>query len=125
MEFGESCEPDYIQDVLQQQVEEQSVVCDIKVIAKTWEKRYHLHVLIASPFFQHVFDHNFQEQSEGAVQMHIGTPATIDMALMFLYGKEPQLNIDNIGEVLGIAEFLLLPTLKTFCVLWLKKNKKI
>ncbi|KAH3831991.1 hypothetical protein DPMN_105265 [Dreissena polymorpha] len=109
MEFGESCEPDYIQDVLQQQVEEQSVVCDIKVIAKTW----------------HVFDHNFQEQSEGAVQMHIGTPATIDMALMFLYGKEPQLNIDNIGEVLGIAEFLLLPTLKTFCVLWLKKNKKI
>ncbi|XP_053402282.1 uncharacterized protein LOC123548629 [Mercenaria mercenaria] len=42
------------------------------------------------------------------------------MAIMFLYGKRPKLTHDNIEHVLHLAEFLLIPNLKSACISWLK-----
>ncbi|XP_060584498.1 kelch-like protein 41 [Ruditapes philippinarum] len=39
---------------------------------------------------------------------------------MFLYGKKPKLNDENIENILHMAEFLLIPNLKSACISWLK-----
>ncbi|XP_052239778.1 uncharacterized protein LOC127850630 isoform X2 [Dreissena polymorpha] len=57
----------------------------------------------------------------GAVQLHIGSPRTIDMAIMYLYGICPELNMKNIAILLDLAEFFLLPNLKMLCFTWLEK----
>ncbi|KAL4235026.1 hypothetical protein ACF0H5_006664 [Mactra antiquata] len=40
------------------------------------------------------------------------------MALMFIYGKKPKLNDDNIDAIIELAEFFMIPNLKSFCVRW-------
>ncbi|XP_052815796.1 uncharacterized protein LOC128242616 [Mya arenaria] len=47
----------------------------------------------------------------------------VDEAIMFLYNVEPDLDEGNI-EFLDIAEFLMIPRLKAFCVKWLEQTKK-
>lgn len=39
---------------------------------------------------------------------------------MFLYGKCPSIDINNIEHLLDLADFLLIPNLKALCVQWFK-----
>ncbi|KAH3775193.1 uncharacterized protein LOC127845339 [Dreissena polymorpha] len=121
MDYGTNVKPDSIRKLLQHQVAEQSKVCDVTLKSGRWTKRYHLHVLMESPFFQQAFRNNFQERHCGAVELHIGSPRTIDMAIMYLYGICPELNMNNIAQLLDLAEFFLLPNLKMLCFTWLQK----
>jgi len=42
------------------------------------------------------------------------------MALLFLYGKCPKLTNENIFNMFDLAEFLMIPNLKSFCCKWIK-----
>lgn len=57
----------------------------------------------------------------GELVMSLGTPETIDMTLMFLYGEKPQFTTDNYCSILELAEFFLIPNLKAAVVSWLKR----
>ncbi|MES9879759.1 MAG: BTB/POZ domain-containing protein [Sedimenticola sp.] len=54
--------------------------------------------------------------------MQIGTPSTVEAALLFLYGKRPKVTDDNVGQLLQLAEFLLISNLKRHCFQWLKSR---
>ena len=52
--------------------------------------------------------------------LHIGSPLTVEAAVMFLYGKCPDITMDNIAYLLYLAQFLLISNLKALCVKWLQ-----
>jgi hypothetical protein len=56
----------------------------------------------------------------GIIEIAMGTPATLETAIMFLYGNKPKINDENIENILHMAEFLLIPNLKSACIAWLK-----
>ncbi|XP_053404281.1 uncharacterized protein LOC123554221 isoform X1 [Mercenaria mercenaria] len=106
--------------LLVQQVEQQSVLCDIKVKMGQWERRFHRCVLAASPFFEHAMKSNFRERVTGVIQISVGTPETVEQALMFLYGKKPEITEENVESLLTLAEFLMIENLKSLCINWLR-----
>ena len=56
------------------------------------------------------------------LNLTIGTRETIDMALLFLYGKKcPKLTSENIYHMFDLAEFLMIPNLKSFCCKWIHR----
>ncbi|XP_052817867.1 uncharacterized protein LOC128243902 isoform X2 [Mya arenaria] len=83
--------------------------------------RYHACVLCASPFVQAMIRNNFDEKTNGFLELNLGSPESIDMAIMFLYGKSPKLTMDNVSALINLAEFLLVPNLKAFCIEWIKE----
>ncbi|XP_060584492.1 ring canal kelch homolog isoform X1 [Ruditapes philippinarum] len=105
---------------LVQQVNNQSNLCDVTVKMGLWEKKFHRCILVISPFFDHVLNDNFLERQTGIIEIAMGTPATLETTIMFLYGKKPKLNDENIENILHMAEFLLIPNLKSACIAWLK-----
>ncbi|XP_060555556.1 uncharacterized protein LOC132716322 isoform X2 [Ruditapes philippinarum] len=104
---------------LVQQVNEQSNVCDVTVKMGVWEKKFHRCVLAISPFFGHVLNDNFLEGQTGIIEIKIGTPVTLETTIMYLYGKKPKFNDENIENIVQMAEFLLIPNLKSACIAWL------
>jgi len=50
----------------------------------------------------------------------IGTRETIDMALLFLYGKWPKLTNENIYHMFDLAEFLMILELKSLSCKWIQ-----
>jgi hypothetical protein len=55
----------------------------------------------------------------GIIEIAMGRTATLEPT-MFLYGTKPKFNADNIENILHMAEFLLIPNLKSVCIAWLK-----
>ncbi|XP_052815801.1 uncharacterized protein LOC128242622 [Mya arenaria] len=123
MEYDEKkVKPASTRALLRQHVEEQSDLCDLVVKHGLWYKRYHACVLCASPFVQAMIRHNFNEKTNGVLELNLGSPESIDMAIMFLYGKSPKLTMENVSGVIHLAEFLLIPNLKALCVKWIKET---
>lgn len=54
------------------------------------------------------------------IVINIGTPATVETTLLFLYGKKPKITSDNAETLMRLAEFFLIPNLKAACVAWFK-----
>ncbi|XP_045179102.2 uncharacterized protein LOC123538789 [Mercenaria mercenaria] len=109
---------------LVQQVEEQSDLCDMTVKRGLWEKKFHRCVLAACPFFENIIRGNFLEKQTGLVEVKVDTtPNAVEMALMFLYGRKPAFTIENVGELLELAEFFMLVGLKSACIEWLRSEE--
>ncbi|XP_052784577.1 kelch-like protein 30 [Mya arenaria] len=126
MDFNEMIyRPVAIGELLRQQVKEQSNYCNFTVKQGLWTKRYHDCVLCVSPFIQAMMRNNFNEKAKGFVELKLGSPESIDMVMMFFYGQFPMLTIDNVSAVMHLAEFLLIPNLKAFCVNWIRKDTKM
>ncbi|WAR13487.1 KLHL7-like protein [Mya arenaria] len=122
MEYDEKkVRPASTRALLRQHVEEQSDLCDLVVKHGLWYKRYHACVLCASPFVQAMIRNNFDEKTNGFLELNLGSPESIDMAIMFLYGKCPEFTMENVSAVINLAEFLLIPNLKALCIKWIKE----
>ncbi|XP_052784728.1 uncharacterized protein LOC128220395 [Mya arenaria] len=61
----------------------------------------------------------------GFLELKLGSPELIDMAIMSLYGKYPNLTMDTVPDLINIAEFLLQPELKAFCVNWINYDFEV
>lgn len=105
---------------LVQQVQEQSEVCDVTIRVGTWVKRFHQCVLESSPFFAKTFQPGWIERTNRSVDISVGTPEAVETAVMFLYGQEPRITIQNVIHLLDLAEFFVIPNLKAAVVSWLK-----
>ncbi|XP_045191998.2 calicin-like isoform X2 [Mercenaria mercenaria] len=119
--YEENRRPESNRKFLIKQVEEQSDWCDVTLRIGPWEKKFHGCVLVASPFFDQILKSNFLEKQTGKIEMAIGTPVTLEMAVMFLYGRKPLFTEENIEQMMDLAEFLLIPNLKAACVHWITR----
>ncbi|XP_060565736.1 kelch-like protein 12 [Ruditapes philippinarum] len=104
---------------LVEQVDDQSPLCDFTVKVGLWTKRFHRCVLASSRFFQRAMSANFTEKQRGLVDVSVGTPNSVEMAIMYLYGVVPDINIDNIELLLEQAEYFMIEGLKITCINWL------
>ncbi|XP_060599281.1 uncharacterized protein LOC132752895 [Ruditapes philippinarum] len=104
---------------LVQQVEEQSMLCDFTVNVGLWTKRFHRCVLVTSPYFDRAIRANFMEKQNGVVEVSVGTSNSVEMAIMYLYGVVPDINVDNVELLLQQAEYFMIAGLKTYCINWL------
>ncbi|XP_052784687.1 kelch-like protein 12 isoform X2 [Mya arenaria] len=111
--------------LLWQQVKEQSDYCDFTVKQGLWSKRYHECVVCVSPFVQAMIRNTFNENTKGFLELKLGSPESIDMVMMFLYGKSPKLTIENVSVMMHLAEFLLIPKLKAFCADFINNETKV
>ncbi|XP_060555793.1 uncharacterized protein LOC132716516 [Ruditapes philippinarum] len=105
---------------LVEQVHEQSPLCDFTVKVKSWTKRFHRCVLVSCPFFDRAMRGNFTEKRTGLVDVSVGTPDSVEMAIMYLYGVVPDISIDNVKLLLQQAEYFMIEGLKTTCINWLR-----
>jgi len=67
------------------------------------------------------FSFSFSSFYLGELNLTLGTRETINMALLFLYGKCPKLTNENIFDMFDLAEFLMIPNLKSFCCKWIHR----
>ncbi|XP_052239718.1 uncharacterized protein LOC127850608 isoform X4 [Dreissena polymorpha] len=116
MEIADTFRPYSTKASLWKQVDEQSDVCDFTIKVGNWEKRFHSSIMMASPFFQCVIESKFMLCTPACIELTDTGASSAEMALMFLYGKCPKLNEENIGELFNLAEFMLIPNLKALCV---------
>ncbi|WAR28035.1 hypothetical protein MAR_013739 [Mya arenaria] len=108
--------------LLRKQVEEQRDFCDFTVRHGLWSKRYHACVVYSSSaFIQAMMRNNFNEKAKGFLELKVGCVESIDMAMMFLYGEAPKLSMENVSAVIHMAQFLLIPNLKAFCMSWINR----
>ncbi|WAR12602.1 KLHL7-like protein [Mya arenaria] len=126
MEYEQEYERKYASSTLLRQVKEQNKdFCDVPVHVGTWVKRFHSCILVESGFFDTLFHTSeFREHVTGVIEIRERSSNIVDEAIQFLYNVEPNLNKDNIGEFVDIAEFLMIPRLKAFCVKWLEQTEK-
>lgn len=108
--------------VLLQQVEEQSSVCDVTIKVRDWEKKFHWCVLLGCPFFACIYRNNYIEKITGTISLESEYPSAVEEAILFVYGKELVLTIDTISDVIHMAEFLQIPNLKSACIRWMEKE---
>ncbi|WAR03271.1 hypothetical protein MAR_009829 [Mya arenaria] len=95
--------------LLRKQVEEQSDFCDFTVRHGLWSKRYHACVVCSSSaFIQAMMRNNFNEKAKGFLELKLGCA--------------PKLSMENVSAVIHMAEFLLIPNLKAFCMSWINKE---
>ncbi|XP_045178896.2 uncharacterized protein LOC123538675 [Mercenaria mercenaria] len=123
---AEACtnQPKAILQFLAQQVQEQSELCAITVKKGHWEKKFHRCILAASPFFKRAIMGIFLEKKTGVVEIRIDVTAKeIETALLFLYGRTPTINVDNVGGLLELAEFFMIKGLKYECIVWFRAMK--
>ncbi|XP_060586155.1 uncharacterized protein LOC132741904 [Ruditapes philippinarum] len=114
-----------VSENLIRQVEKYSDLCDMTVRHGQWEKKFHRCVLSASPFFKSIIRAklNFIEGATGVVDLKMETtPEDVEMALLFLYGRNPDLTFDNIEGMLELAEFFMIKNLKSYCIFWLQNQ---
>ncbi|XP_060599284.1 uncharacterized protein LOC132752896 [Ruditapes philippinarum] len=134
MEVEKTHDPESNFEFLVLQVDEQSEFCDVTVISGDWKKRFHRCVLTASLLFQTIVDIQIGNAKTGNVLEKHGriqdtkleimidtSPDVVEMAIMFLYGKVPAFTISNIGDLLELAEYLIIPSLKHACIDWLEQ----
>jgi hypothetical protein len=55
----------------------------------------------------------------GVVEVSVGTSNSVEMAIMYLYGVVPDINIDNVELLFQQAEYFMIAGLKTYCINWL------
>ncbi|XP_052815614.1 kelch-like protein 11 [Mya arenaria] len=126
MEFEQGYEHTYVDRKLLKEVNEQNAhLCDVPVQVGGRVRRFHSCILKESGFFNTLFNTGkFREHFHGVVEIRERRSHIFEGAILFLYNMEPTLDIYNIWEFFDIAEFLMIPRLKAFCVKWLEQTKK-
>ncbi|XP_052817375.1 uncharacterized protein LOC128243568 [Mya arenaria] len=126
MEYEQEYERKYAISTLLRQVKEQNKdFCDVHVQVGTWVERFHSCILVESGFFDKLFHTSkFLEHVTGVIEIRERKSYVVHEAILFLYNVDPVLDKDNIGEFIDIAEFLIIPRLRAFCVKWLEQTKK-
>ena len=59
----------------------------------------------------------------GIIKLAIGNSNSVETAIHFLYGQSPEINIDNVIEILEVAEFLMIEEMKRVCIKRMKAIK--
>ena len=67
----------------------------------------------ASPFFEKLFNSDMKEANEGIIRLEMLTESAMADILEFIYTGSVQIAPENAKDLIAMAEFLILPRLKT------------
>ena len=90
--------------------------CDVKVLVKDKELTAHKAVLAAaSPFFLSLLTSDMRESKEHLIRIELeeATAAVMEDALQYIYTGNVSVTEENAHNLMAIADYLLLPGLKT------------
>ena len=101
---------------------------DVTLVAEG-EKEFKAHRRVlseASPFFEKIFNSDMRESYEGVVRLEMLTELCLRDIVEFIYTGRVQISAeDNAQELIAMADYLVLPHLKTLAEKWLVKNFKL
>lgn len=115
-EYSEAGYPQFLTHHLYQQVEEQSDLCDVTIQVGTWTRKYHWCVLCVIPFFSKLYSSKLKERQTGLIELSIGSPYSMETAIDFLYGQEPEIEPHTAYNIMETADFLMISELKDICM---------
>jgi len=94
--------------------------CD--VVLRVNSRRYHAHRAVlaaASPYFRSMFTASMKEQDSDEVDLSqsvlLDADDSFKRVLDFMYCGDIEINVDNVENVLRIADFLLFDDVKDYC----------
>ena len=70
----------------------------------------------ASPFFYKALKSDMKEQKEGVIRLEETSKAVMEEVLEYLYTGHVDINDGNVFGLLAVADYFLIPSLKTLCV---------
>ncbi|XP_052762185.1 kelch-like protein 18 [Mya arenaria] len=108
---------------LYSQMMEQSDLCDITVSFGEGSMKAHLCVLVHSPYFQSMYNSGLKERQQGEVYIGIGKPKFVKMALIYLYTGKVAIEYSTIKDLLEVADYLQIDSLKEDCSRYLRDVK--
>ncbi|WAR17414.1 KBTB8-like protein, partial [Mya arenaria] len=83
----------------------------------------HLCVLVHSPYFQSMYNSGLKERQQGEVYIGIGKPKFVKMALIYLYTGKVAIEYSTIKDLLEVADYLQIDSLKEDCSRYLRDVK--
>ena len=92
------------------------IFCDVTIAVKDKEFKVHKAVLAAaSPFFLALLTSNMKESNEQLIKVDLeeATESVVEDALKYLYTGNVTINEERAHNLLAMANYLLLPSLKT------------
>ncbi|XP_050406006.1 uncharacterized protein LOC126821597 [Patella vulgata] len=104
-----------LQDLLYQQMQEDSEFCDVTLLIGDVKVKAHWCVLVGCPFFQSLHDSGMKESFEGSIRLSYGEPWAMKEALKFLYIGTVQVDFNHVKELLEAAEYLQITDMKKCC----------
>ena len=91
-----------------------NTLCDVTLQIEGLNFSAHRCVLLAaSPYFRSLFTSGFKENKDSVIVLQDTKPAVLSEALRFIYTGEALVNATNAQDLVKIADYLLIPRLKT------------
>ena len=91
-----------------------NTLCDVTLQIEGQNFSAHRCVLLAaSPYFRSLFTSGFKENKDSVIVLQDTKPAVLSEALRFIYTGEALVNATNAQDLVKIADYLLIPRLKT------------
>ena len=79
-------------------------------------KAHRVVLCAASPFFQNVLNSDMKEKKEGVIRLKETSKAVMEEVLEYLYTGHVDINEANVFDLLAVADYFLISSLKTLCV---------
>ena len=103
------------------ELRETNVLCDTTIRAEGQDFTAHKCVLsAASAYFRALFTSQMKETKNNMVELHEAKSTTVSDVLQFIYTGKASIDLSNAQDLAMIADYLIIPSLKTKASLFLK-----
>jgi len=120
------CDMEFKQELLSKlnELRKESTLCDATLRIEGQDFAAHRCVLsAASPYFRSLFTSGFKENESTVVELQeIKSAAAASEALRFIYTGEVLINVFNAQDLFKVADYLIVPSLKTKVSEYLKES---
>ena len=79
-------------------------------------KAHRVVLCAASPFFYNALNSDMKEKKEGVIRLEETSKAVMEEVLDYLYTGHVDINEGNVFDLLAVADYFLISSLKTLCV---------
>jgi len=79
-------------------------------------KAHRVLLCTASPFFYKALNSDMKDKKEGVIRLEETSKAVMEEVLEYLYTGHVDVNEGNVLDLLAVADYFLIPSLKTLCV---------
>ena len=105
------------------ELRETNILCDTTIRAEGQDFPAHKCVLSAvSPYFRAMFTSQLQENESNLVELQEAKSTTISDVLKFIYTGEAIIDSSNAQDLLMIADYLIIPSLKSKASFFLESS---
>lgn len=99
------------------------ILCDVVLRAQGKDFTAHRNILSAgSDYFRGLFTNQMKEEKQDVFEYDEFEPNTIETILNFLYTGDISLNEDNAQDIIALADYMIIPSLKEIGTQFLQKQ---